>query len=115
MATVAGAVTNTVFGLVKASITVAAIAAAGGALAGYDAQQGATYAWLVQALLATVALFGWNELALRIRRGVLAVDLARPFALQLSWLGSKLGRAAYILLPRGLPPLLVGLLFFDVA
>src|SRR3954468_15479475 len=115
MATVAGAVTNTVFGVVKASITVAAIAAAGGALAGYDAQQGATYSWLVQALLASVGLFGWRELADRIRSGDIAVDLARPVDLQLSGLGTDLGRAVYMLLPRGLPPLLVGLVFFDVA
>jgi ABC-2 type transport system permease protein len=114
-ASVAGAVTNTVFGVVKASITTATIVAAGGALAGYDAQQGATYAWLVQGLLATVALFGWNELALRIRTGDVAVDLARPVDLQLSWLAADLGRAAFMLVPRGLPPLLVGLLFFDVA
>ncbi|GAB3596045.1 ABC-2 family transporter protein [Angustibacter peucedani] len=114
-ANLAGAFTNTVFGVVKASITTAAIAAAGGALAGYDARQGATYAWIVQGLLATVALFGWNELALRIRTGDVAVDLARPVDLQLSWLATDLGRAAFMLLPRGLPPLLVGLLFFDVA
>lgn len=114
-ASLAGAFTNTVFGVVKASITIAAIAAAGGSLAGYDARQGATYAWLVQGLLATVALFGWNDLALRIRTGDVAVDLARPVDLQLSWLASDLGRAAFMLLPRGLPPVLVGLLFFDVA
>lgn len=113
-ASVAGALTNTVFGVVKASITIAAIAAAGGALAGYDATQGATYAWLVQGMVATVALFGWNDLALRIRTGDVAVDLARPVDLQLSWLASDLGRAAFMLLPRGLPPVLIGLLFFDV-
>lgn len=113
-ANVAGAVTNTVFGVVKASITLAAIAAAGGVIAGYDAKQGASYAWLCQALVATVALFGWNELGERIRTGDIAVDLARPVDLQLSWLASDLGRAAFMLLPRGLPPLLIGVLFFDV-
>ncbi len=114
-ATVGGALTNTVFGVVKASITLAAIASAGGELAGYDAQQGATYSWLVQGLIATVALFGWSDLAERIRTGDVAVDLARPIDLQLSWLAADLGRAAYMLLPRGLPPLLVGVLFFGVS
>lgn len=113
-ANVAGAVTNTVFGVVKASITVAAIAAAGGAIAGYDARQGASYAWLAQGLVATVALFGWSELAERIRTGDIAVDLARPVDLQVSWLAGDLGRAAFMLLPRGLPPVLIGVLFFDV-
>jgi ABC-2 type transport system permease protein len=113
-ANIAGAVTNTVFGVVKASITLAAIASAGGLLAGYDAQQGASYAWLTQGLVATVALFGWGELGERIRTGDIAVDLARPVDLQLSWLASDLGRAAFMLLPRGLPPVLIGVLFFDV-
>lgn len=113
-ATFAGAVTNTVFGVVKASITLAAIAAAGGTLAGYDAQQGATYSFLCQALIAPVAIFGWQELADRIRTGDIAVDLARPVDLQLSWLCVDLGRAAFELLPRGLPPLLVGAVFFGL-
>ena len=114
MATAAGAFTNSVFGLVKASITLAAIAAAGGTVAGYDAVTGSTYAWLVQAFLAPVYVFGWNELALRVRTGDIAVDLARPVDLQLSWLFADLGRAAYSLLPRGIPPLLVGALTFGL-
>lgn len=114
-ATVAGAFTNTVFGVVKASITLAAIASAGGVIAGYDARQGATYSFLCQALIAPVAVFGSRELADRIRTGDIAVDLARPVDLQLSWLAADLGRAAYELLPRGLPPLLVGLAFFGLA
>ena len=85
-----------------------------GAIAGYDARQGASYAWLAQGLVATVALFGWNELAERIRTGDIAVDLARPVDLQVSWLAGDLGRAAFMLLPRGLPPVLIGVLFFDV-
>jgi len=74
MASAAGALTNTVFGVVKASIVLAAIAAAGGTVAGYDAQQGATYSWLCQALVATVGMFGWRELADRIRRCGLVDD-----------------------------------------
>jgi ABC-2 type transport system permease protein len=107
-ATVAGALTNTVFGLVKASIAIAAIASAGHPLAGYDDRGVATYTWLVQGLLAPMALFAWSELAERVRTGDIAVDLARPADLQLSWLAADLGRAAFVLLPRGLPPLAVG-------
>jgi ABC-2 type transport system permease protein len=114
-ANVAGAFTNTVFGVVRASITLAAIAAAGGAIAGYDARLGASYVWLSQALMATVALSGWSELGERVRTGDIAVDLTRPVDLQVSWLAADLGRAAFMLLPRGLPPLVVGVVFFDVA
>jgi ABC-2 type transport system permease protein len=114
LAAIGGAITNTLFGVVKASIALAAIASAGGAIAGYDATQAANNAWLTQALLATVAMFGWSELAQRIRTGDIAVDLARPVDLQLSWLATDLGRAAFMLAPRGLPPLLVGTAFFGV-
>jgi ABC-2 type transport system permease protein len=108
LATAAGAFTNSVFGLIKASITVGAIGAAGGTLAGYDAATGATYAWLAQALIAPVNIFGWQELALRIRSGDVAVDLARPVDPQLAYLAADLGRAAYSFIPRGAPPLLIG-------
>jgi ABC-2 type transport system permease protein len=74
----AGAFTNTVFGLIRAYITVGAIGAAGGTLAGYDAKAGITYAFLAQALIAPVNIFTWNEFALRVRTGDVAVDLARP-------------------------------------
>jgi ABC-2 type transport system permease protein len=114
MATAAGAFTNTMFGLTKASITVAAIGAAGGSLAGYDARTGATYAWLTQALLGPVNVFHWDELAQRVRTGDIAVDLGRPVDLQLSWWAADLGRAAFSLLPRAIPPLVVGALTFGL-
>ncbi|MBB5786667.1 ABC-2 family transporter protein [Jiangella mangrovi] len=115
LATVAGAFTNTVFGLIKASITVGAIGAAGGELAGYDAVTGATYAWLVQALVAPVNVFQWSELAYRVRDGDVAVDLARPADPQLMYLAGFLGRAAFQFIPRGAPPLLTGALVTGLA
>lgn len=108
LAAAAGAFTNTVFGLIKASITMATIGAAGGELAGYDAATGATYAWLVQAFLAPLGMFGWDDLAARIRTGDVAVDLARPVDPQFAFLAADLGRAAYSFIPRGAPPLLAG-------
>ncbi len=110
LATAAGAFTNTAFGLIKASITVATVGAAGGTLAGYDAATGATYAWLVQALVAPVNVFQWSELAERVRDGDVAIDLARPVDPQLAYLAAFLGRGAYLFLPRGIPPLLAGAL-----
>ncbi len=115
LATAAGAFTNTVFGLIKASITVGVIGAAGGELAGYDALTGATYAWLTQAIIAPVQIFAWDELAQRIRTGDIAVDLARPVDLQMTYLAGDLGRAAFQVLPRGLPPLVTGALVTGLA
>ena len=111
----AGAFTNSVFGLLRASIFVAALGTAGGTLAGYDERSAVAYSWVTQALIAPVAVFTWNDLALRIRTGDVAVDLARPVDLQVQYLAADLGRAAFVLLPRALPPLLVGALTFGLA
>lgn len=100
--------------MIKASITIAAVGSAGGAIAGYDARAASTYSWLVQGLIATVAMFGWDELAQRVRTGDVAVDLTRPVDLQLSMLAADLGRAAYLLVPRGALPLAVGALFYGL-
>src|SRR6478735_7436159 len=108
MAIAAGVITQSVFGFIRVGVMFAAVAAAGGELAGYDRQQASTYVWLGQALLAPVALFGWTELADRIKTGDIAVDLARPVDVQLSWWAADLGRAAFQLLTRGLAPLLIG-------
>lgn len=106
----AGVITNSVFGLIRASVLLAAVSAAGGSLAGYDAGQAATYVWLGQGLLVAVAIWPWSEVADRVRSGDIAVDLARPVDLQLGWWARDLGRAAFQLPARGLPPLLVGAL-----
>jgi hypothetical protein len=42
-----------------------------------------TYVWITQGLLMPVAIFGWYELALRIRTGDVAIDLVRPLDVQL--------------------------------
>ncbi|GAA2618390.1 ABC-2 family transporter protein [Dactylosporangium fulvum] len=108
LAAFAGAFTNTVFGLIRAAVIGAAVGVAGGTLGGYDAMTGATYVWLGQALIGPIYFFAWTELAERIRTGDVAVDLARPVDPMLAYLAADLGRAAFVLLPRGLPPLLVG-------
>lgn len=108
LAALAGAFTNSVFGLIRAGVITAIVAAAGGMLGGYDALTGVTYVWLGQALIGPVYFFAWNELAERIRTGDVAVDLARPVDPMLAHLAADLGRAAFVFLPRGLPPLAVG-------
>jgi ABC-2 type transport system permease protein len=108
LAAAAGAFTNSVFGLIRAAVTGAAVGAAGGTLAGYDQNSAATYVWIVQALIAPLSFFGWNELALRVRTGDVAIDLARPVDPQFAYLAADLGRAAFTLIPRGAPPLIVG-------
>ena len=103
MAILAGVFTNTVFGLIRVSVLIAAITAAGGAVAGYGVEEASTYVWLGQAFLAPIMMYGWSEIADRVQSGQIAVDLARPVDLQLAWWARDLGRAAFALPTRGLP------------
>jgi viologen exporter family transport system permease protein len=114
LATAAGGITNSIFGLLRASVVVAAVAGAGGELAGYDRELATSYAWLTQALIAPVALFTWSEVADRVRTGDIAIDLARPVDLQFAFLAADYGRAVYQLLPRAVPPIAVGMLTFGM-
>lgn len=107
-AALAGMFTNTVFGVIKLSILLAIVRQTGGTVAGYDRSALSTYVWVSQGLIAVVYVFGWSELALRVRTGDIAIDLARPVDLQLSWLATDLGRGLYSLGARAVLPLLVG-------
>lgn len=113
-AALAGIFTNTVFGVIKLSVLFGITDATGGTVAGYDRDQLSTYVWTSQALIAVVFVFGWFELAQRIRTGDIAVDLARPVDLQLSFLATDLGRAGWSLLARGIAPMAIGGLVFGL-
>ena len=115
MATAAGVFTNSVFGLIRASIMLAAIAAAGGELRGYDALQAATYVWLGQALLAPIEAFGTREISQRVHQGDVAVDLLRPTRMLGLFYAQQLGRAGFLLLARGVPPMIVGALLTGIS
>ena len=112
-ATVAGVFTNTVFGFLFAYILLAVFRDRD-EVGAYDATDTVTYVWLTQAILMTVYIWGWYEVALRVRTGDVATDLHRPLDFQLYWLAQDLGRAAYHAVFRGVPPFLIGALAFDV-
>ncbi|MCR6030943.1 ABC transporter permease [Nocardioides sp. zg-579] len=115
-ATLAGIFTNSVFGIIHSFVFLAVWTAAPGA-GGYSAQDAVTYVWLGQALIMTTALWGGGtteDLAERIRTGDVVIDLYRPVGLIGWYLAGDLGRAAYHLLTRGLAPLLLGALLFDL-
>lgn len=115
MATAAGVFTNTIFGFIRASIMFAAITTAGGELGGYTALQAATYVWLGQALLAPVEAFGTREVSQRVHQGDIAVDLLRPIDFLGLYYAQKLGRAGFLVLGRGIPPLVIGALVTGLA
>jgi ABC-2 type transport system permease protein len=112
-ATGAGVFTNTIFGFIQAYVLLA-VYRHRTSVGGYDARDSLTYVWLAQALLMTVFVFGWQELALRIRDGSIATDLVRPLNPQRYWLAFDLGRAPYHFLYRGVPPFLLGALVFEL-
>ncbi|WP_156726743.1 ABC transporter permease [Streptomyces apocyni] len=117
MATAAGVFTNTVFGFVMA-YTYSALWDARPRLGGYDQPQALAYVWIGQALFAASALFGGgfeDELIARIRTGDIAIDLYRPVDLQLWWLAGDVGRALFQLIGRGVIPMALGALAFDIA
>ncbi|MDN3293710.1 ABC-2 family transporter protein [Streptomyces ficellus] len=117
VATAAGVFTNTVFGFILA-YTYIALWDERPRLGGYDMPEALAYVWIGQALLATCGLMGGgfeDELMERIKTGDIAVDLYRPADLQMWWLSVALGRSAFQALGRGVVPMVVGALAFDIA
>jgi ABC-2 type transport system permease protein len=115
-ATLAGVFTNSVFGVIISFVYIAVWNENPDA-GGYDVSDALTYAWLAQAMIMTVAIFGGGsteDVADRIRTGDVAIDLYRPVSFLGWWLATDLGRAAYHLLSRGVAPTVIGGLLFDL-
>ncbi len=114
LATAAGVITNTVFGYLRAYILIAVAVSAGGTAGGWDEATLVTFSFVTQSLIAGTGAFGESELAERVRTGDVVVDLYRPIDLQAWWLASWLGRSAYTFLARGVPPLVLGAIVFEL-
>jgi ABC-2 type transport system permease protein len=115
-ATIAGTFTNIVFGFLRCYVLLAVAAGAtGGEPGGYDREQLATFVWVGQGLLAVTGIWGWTDLADRIRTGDVASDLLRPVPPVTAYLAADLGRAGHAVLTRLLPPVIVGALAFPMA
>jgi ABC-2 type transport system permease protein len=110
-ANLAGMATNTMWGVIRASIFTALFVARPHA-AGFTLPVALTYGWLTEALLMVTMLWGWTDLAESIQTGAVISDMARPYHLQTYWLFRDAGRALYHLLFRGLPVALVGALCY---
>ena len=104
-ATAAGVFTNTIFGFLQAYILLA-IYRHRTSVGGFDSADAVTYVWLAQAMIMTVYIFSWWELALRIRDGSIATDLLRPLDPQRYWLAYDLGRRHPS--HTGIPPFVAG-------
>src|SRR5205085_8301447 len=109
----AGLAANGFFGYIRAAVLLAVYRGTSD-VAGYDAQAAVTYAWITQALIMIVALWSWWDVEQTIRTGDVISDLSKPFSYLGFWLARDLGRAAYFVVFRALPILLVGQLSFGL-
>lgn len=112
-ATAAGVFTNTVFGFMRAYVLIAFFKGRPH-VGGYDLADALTYAWLTQAALMAIYIWGWYDIAERIRSGDIVTDLQRPIDFQGYWLAQDLGRALYHTIFRGVPPFILGALAFHL-
>jgi ABC-2 type transport system permease protein len=109
----AGVVTNGFFGYLRAALLLAMYRTTN-SVAGYDAQAAVTYAWITQALIMIVALWGWWDVEATIRTGDVVSDLAKPFSYLGFWLARDAGRAVYFAVFRAAPVLLAGQVLFGL-
>lgn len=102
------------FGILRAYILIALWQARPG-LAGYDMTDAITFCFVTQAFIGPMQLFGGGlNIPERIRTGDIALDLVRPASLQLWTLAEDVGRASYLFLVRGIPPMLLGAAVFGI-
>jgi ABC-2 type transport system permease protein len=107
--------TNSIFGFLRCYVLLAVSTGPGHVLpGGYRASQLALYCWASQACIGMVMLWGWSDLADRIRTGDVVADLLRPVHPVVAYLSVDLGRAAHASLTRFVAPLLVGATFFTL-
>lgn len=114
LATASGVFVNTVFGYIRASVLVLVVTTSGGTLRGMDASELVTFAFVSQGFIMVTGTFGESELADRIRTGDIVIDLYRPADLQLWWLATWLGKSTFMAMARGVPPVILGALAFDL-
>lgn len=115
-ATIAGIFTNSVFGVILASVMLGFYGSADeAAVAGWSEREAVTLVWINQSLLTPVYIWGWWEVSKTIQTGAIASDMLRPTSWYGLWWSRDLGRALAAMLIRMLPTLTIGWLLFDVA
>lgn len=91
-----------------------AVLAAGAEAGGMTRSGIVTYAFVTGAISATFQPTWATEIVERIRSGDIVTDLYRPVDFQLWWLARDAGSSGFRLFARGVPPVVVGGLVFDL-
>ena len=112
-ATFAGVFTNSVFGFIRAYVYIALFAVVPH-IGGYNLSDTLTYTFVSQGMLMPLYMWGWSEIADTVYSGQIATDLYRPLDYEGYWLSQDLGRATYHAILRGIPPFIVGAIFFSL-
>lgn len=112
-ATFAGAFTNSMFGLVRAYVLIAAHRERP-QVGSFDVRDSVTFAFVSQGMIMAISLFALSGIAERVRTGDVVSDLYRPLDFQAYHLAADFGRAAYHIVFRGLPPIAVGAVIFGL-
>ncbi|MGI8404690.1 MAG: ABC transporter permease [Thermomicrobiales bacterium] len=114
-ATIAGVFTNSIFGVIIASIFLGFYASSGTAdVRGWSAQQTLTLTWINQSLLMVVYMWGWWEVARSIQTGSIVMDFLKPVNFLSYWMSRDLGRATAHFLVRFIPTFIIGNLLYDL-
>lgn len=114
-ATLAGIFTNSVFGVILASVMLGFYGSLnGGTVEGWSADESLTLIWINQSLLMPVYLWGWWYVSTSIRTGTIASDMLRPISWYGFWMSRDTGRAVAAMLLRMVPTLAIGWLLFDI-
>jgi len=115
-ATLSGLFTNSVFGVLLASVFIALYRSrGGGSVAGFNQAEALTYIWIGQAMIMVIYMWSWWEVAVAIQSGDVVGDLLKPLDYFAFWLSRDLGRAGCHVLTRFVPTLLIGALLYDLA
>lgn len=114
-ATVAGIVTNTVFGFIYAFVLRAVYQSVDGQIDGFTEVHTVTYVFVAQGFLMVVGGFRAGEISERVQTGDVVIDLYRPVDFQAYWLSRDLGKALFFGIFRGVPPVLVGGLVLELS
>jgi ABC-2 type transport system permease protein len=112
-ATVARIFTGSIFGLIRAYVMVAVYRSRTD-IGGFDVVDAVTFAIVSQGLLSAIEAFGTDEIAQRVRTGDIVTDLYRPMDFQRYSMAQDLGRALFHLLARGVPPVMIAALVFEL-